>query len=160
MRAVLRRLLTSTDGVAQVIEPERFAELGLPDDGELDAHRPDFAIEMKLGYFVHFEHEGDEVMRGVGKYKAMHGYTPQHEECWCDMGLRTFLVGMVARHFHDTKQARCFFVHTSKYIDFFLLPQGSRPLFQVRKLSKLHLQVQYTVQLCSTNLRTKRHDLP
>ncbi|WP_458782632.1 hypothetical protein, partial [Paenibacillus nanchangensis] len=57
-------------------------------------------------------------------------------ECCCNLELRTFLVGMVGRT-TMTLTSELFFVNTSKSIEFVLLTQGSKPFFQLRKLSSL-----------------------
>ncbi|MDU7473443.1 MAG: ectonucleotide pyrophosphatase/phosphodiesterase [Paenibacillus macerans] len=82
----VRRVLAESEGVGRLFEREDFPSLGLPAEGELDDHSPDFAFEAELDCFVHFDYNGDSDHRGDGiveyttKFKGMHGYLPQHEQ--------------------------------------------------------------------------------
>ncbi|MFC0213476.1 alkaline phosphatase family protein [Paenibacillus chartarius] len=78
--AEVRQTLQRAEGVGRLFEQEQFPALGLPAPGELDTFRPDFAFEADMDSFVHFGHEGDEVIRPLTKFKGMHGYLPQRDE--------------------------------------------------------------------------------
>ncbi|WP_102345130.1 alkaline phosphatase family protein [Bacillus sp. Marseille-P3661] len=80
LRVVVRNLLNDTDGIRDVYEIDRFAELGLPGLGEHDNQRPDFVLECELDCFVHFEDSGNEVIVNESKIKGMHGYLPSHQQ--------------------------------------------------------------------------------
>ncbi|MBP3962565.1 alkaline phosphatase family protein [Paenibacillus lignilyticus] len=76
----VRELLHSTPGIARIFEPQQYAELGLPAEGEMADHCPDFIFEAELDCFIHFDHTGEEVLQEGGKFYGMHGYLPQHEQ--------------------------------------------------------------------------------
>ena len=56
-----------------------FASLGLPLPGELEELAPDFALAMEPNYFVHFDHEAEDVIVSGAKFRGMHGHHPEHE---------------------------------------------------------------------------------
>jgi predicted AlkP superfamily pyrophosphatase or phosphodiesterase len=78
--AEVRLLLAKTSGIGIVFERHQFADLGLPAEGEMDHHTPDFIFEAELDVFIHFDPSGEEVMTHQSKFSGMHGYLPHHEK--------------------------------------------------------------------------------
>jgi predicted AlkP superfamily pyrophosphatase or phosphodiesterase len=78
--AEVRSLLHQTTGIGVVFERNQFAEMGLPAEGELENHTPDFIFESELDTFIHFDPSGETILRQNSKFSGMHGYLPQHEK--------------------------------------------------------------------------------
>ncbi len=72
---LLKKELGGLEGVAEVIDESRFAELGLAQRAE-DARAPDFWLSAKSGYAFTESHAGDETVADRTSRAGTHGYLP------------------------------------------------------------------------------------
>lgn len=78
--AEVRELLEQLSGIGRVFTGAELSLLGLDHGTQAAHHVPDIVFEAEIDVFVHYGHEGNEVLTTTDKFKGMHGYLADREQ--------------------------------------------------------------------------------